>query len=189
MAIYRNMNISPEEKVILDYLELIRQVEAYRVQRAKIVTTIGSWDMLHVGHGRYLRQARTYGDLLVVGVDSDEAIRRYKGPYRPMIPQEERLEMLSYLEFVDLITVIEDVDKEGVWYYSLLKMLRPDVYVAVEDSYPEHQQQVIRLFCGQLIVLPRQAENTSSTQIIQKMIKADPEQMRIITQGVKEEKK
>lgn len=185
MAIYRSTAIFSEEKIVLDYLELIRRVEAYRALKARVVATIGSWDMLHVGHGRYLRKARAYGDLLVVGLDSDEAVRRYKGQYRPMIPQGERLEMLSYLEFVDLITVVEDVDKEGTWYYGLLKMLRPDVFVAVDDSYPEHQQDTIRQFCGELVVLPRQAENTSSTRIIQKIIKGNPEHIEEIARDMK----
>lgn len=171
MAIYRGISISPEEKVILNYHELSRQVEACRVQKARIVITIGTWDMIHVGQGRYLRKARSHGDLLVVGVDSDVAVKRYKGQDRPKIPQEERMEMLSYLEFVDFITLIEDVDKEGTWYYGLIKMLRPDIFVAVEDSYPEEQREIIRQFCGALIILPRQAENTSSTRIIEKIMR------------------
>lgn len=167
-------------KIVLDYPVLYRRVNTLRTLGAHVVLTIGSWDMLHVGHVRYLTRARGFGDILVVGVDSDEAVKKYKGPDRPVIPLQERQEMLSYLACVDLITSVADVDGCGKWQYELVKLLKPDVFVAVEDSYPEDQRQVIREHCNDLIILPRQAENTSSSNIIQKTIKANIKEVRAL---------
>lgn len=162
-------------KFVPDYNKLVKTVEAWRVLGRRIVVTIGTWDMLHIGHLRYLNKARSCGDILVVGVDTDEVVRRYKGEHRPITPQDERVEMLTYQACVDLVTLVEDVDSGGYWYCGLITMLRPDVYVAVEDSYPEEQRLRIQRFCGRLMVLPRQAEGTSSTEIIRRVVKAHPD--------------
>lgn len=162
-------------KFISDYNQLVKVVEAWRVLGKRIVVTIGTWDMLHIGHLRYLNEAKKRGDILVVGVDSDEAVRRYKGEHRPITPQGERIEMLTYQSCVDIVALVEDVDGRGYWYCGLITMLRPDTYVAVEDSYPEEQQTRIRRFCGDLVVLPRQAENISSTEIIRRVVKTNPD--------------
>ena len=154
--------------------EIIRKrMEAWKKLDRRIVVTIGSWDMLHIGHVRYIMQASKYGDILIVGVDSDSAVRSYKGPARPIVPQSERIEMISYIWCVDLVTLITDVDDKGNWQYGLLKAVRPDVFIAVEDSYPDSQRREIRKYVGNLIVLPRQAENTSSTDIVQRIIKKE----------------
>lgn len=158
-------------KIVLDYSKLTKVTEALRELGHKIVLTIGSWDLLHIGHVRYLIKARSYGDVLVVGADSDRAIKLYKGPLRPFIPEDERAEMLSYQGCVDYVTIIDDVDENGVWQYELIRQIRPDVFVAVEDSYSEQQRKDIEQFCGQLIVLPRQAEKTSTSNIIQNAVK------------------
>lgn len=157
-------------KIIYSYEELAEKIKACRVLGARVVTTIGSWDMLHIGHVRYLIEASRFGGVLVVGVDSDVTINRYKGPHRPVIPQNERLEMVSYLSCVDFVTLITDVNRAGSWQYGLLDAVRSDMFVAVEDSYPEEQQRDIRQRVGSLIVLPRQAENTSTTSIHQKVM-------------------
>ncbi len=158
-------------KVILDYNTLSRFVEAYRVLGKKIILTIGSWDLLHPGHVRYLVMAKSYGDVLVVGVDSDVAIKRYKLETRPLIPQEQRMEMLSYQGCVDLITDISDVDSNGRWHCGLLRFIKPEIFVAVEDSYSEEQRLEIKKFCGSLVVLPPQATDISTTKIIQDVLK------------------
>mgnify|MGYP001567448046 CR=1 FL=1 len=162
------------EKIILDYDRLAEIIHALKVMKRKIVMTIGSYDMLHVGHTRYLAKAKQNGEILIVGIDSDSAIKRYKEPGRPIITAIERLEMLATQAFVDYVTVIDDVDEHGHWYYGLLRMVRPDVFVAVEDSYPVEQQEEIKQLCCKLQVLPRQAKDTSSTLIIQKLLKGNP---------------
>ncbi len=160
----------PERKIVLDLPELIRRVQALRDMGCKIVATIGSWDLKHIGQERYLRKAREHGDILVVGVDSDRAIHSYKGPNRPIATQEERCESLSYLSFVDVVTLVDDVDKSGRWNYELLRAIKPDVYIAVEDdSYTEEQLSEIRGYVGELILLPRQAADTSTSSFIERI--------------------
>ncbi len=173
------------KKIILNEHELKLKVFACQALGAKVVLTIGSWDLLHIGHVRYLMKAQSFGDVLVVGTDSDRAVKLYKGEYRPIIPEQERLEMVCYLSCVDFVTTVDDVDEKGKWQYGLLRLIRPDVFVAVDDSYPPEQCVDIQKYSGELIVLPRQAESTSSTGIIQKLIKGNPEMMKQLA-GVKE---
>lgn len=170
------------KKIIDDYDVLHRIIEGHKAAKQKVVMTIGSWDQFHVGHGRYLAKAKEFGDILVVGVDSDRAVGLYKGPHRPLIPEQERVEVLCYLQFVDYITFVDDVTPKGAWKYGLVRKLHPDVFVAVQDSYPERQQKVIRKHCGELVVLPRQAENTSSSDLYRKLTKQLPMMMELLDQ-------
>lgn len=161
------------QKIILDYRKLAKVINAHKALSKTIVCTIGSWDMLHIGHLRYLKKAKESGDILVVGVDSDRAIKIYKqNPLKPIIPQEERFEMLSYQAFVDYITLVDDVDKKGWWKLGLIKAIRPDFFVASSgESYPQEQRKQIAKFCGCLKIFPRQAKHTSTTHIIEKTFK------------------
>lgn len=158
------------EKMVLDYSKLAKIAQGYQALGRKVVATIGSWDSLHIGQVRYLIRARNSGDMLVAAFDTDRAIRLYKGPNRPLIPEGERAEMLTYYPEVSFVTAIDDVDEKGRWQYGLLEAIRPDVFVAVVDSYPEEQLAQIRQYCQEVIVLPRQAE-TSTSAIITKMLK------------------
>ena len=100
--------------------------------------TSGSFDLIHLGHVKYLARAKEFGDVLVVGVDSDAKIRRRKGDDRPMVPEDERLEMLAYQRPVDLIYLKDD--DEPRW--ALIKAVAPDVLVLTEDhSYSEAEQE------------------------------------------------
>jgi len=161
------------EKIILNYKKLAKIIKAHKTLNKKIVCTIGSWDMLHIGHVRYLEKAKDLGDILVVGVDSDKAIKIYKkNPLRPVIPHRERMEMLSYQSFVDYVTLINDVNKKARWKMGLIKLIRPDVFVASSgESYPLEQRKQIDKYCGRLRVLKRQAKKTSTTKIIEKTFK------------------
>jgi len=90
MKVYKN-------SIVEDYEELKKLVEAHKALGHRIVCTVGSWDMLHIGHLRYLIKAKEQGDVLIVGVDSDRGIKLYKkNELRPVIPQDERMEMLKY---------------------------------------------------------------------------------------------
>ncbi len=153
------------KKVILGQEALSKIAEGYKLTGARIVATIGSWDMVHIGHGRYLRKAKEFGDILIAGADSDRAIKLYKDPLRPMVPEKERMEMLSYFTFVDIITLVDDVDENGKWQYELLKIIKPDVFVAVEDSYSAEQIEDIKKFVSEVQILPRQAETSTSNMI------------------------
>jgi D-beta-D-heptose 7-phosphate kinase/D-beta-D-heptose 1-phosphate adenosyltransferase len=159
-------------KVIKDYKKLSEIINAYKILGKKVVCTIGSWDMLHIGHLRYLHKAKSEGDILIVGADSDRAIKLYKNnPLRPVIPEDERMEMLSYQNFVDYVTLIDDVDDKGAWQMNLLKMAHPDVFVAVRESYPPNQIKEIQKHVKTMKLLKRQADKTSTTLIIERTFK------------------
>ncbi len=160
-----------KRKIINSYDALAEVARGLRAVGRKVVVTIGSWDLLHIGHLRYLAKARSHGDLLIVGVDTDETVRFYKGELRPIVPYEERTEMLTYQSCVDFVTPIVDVDEKGKWQYGLIEKVRPDIFIAVEDSYPKEQLADIRKYSTEVIVLPRQAENTSTTNLVQNAVK------------------
>lgn len=172
-------------KIVLDYQELKKYIDAHKTLQQKVVCTIGSWDMLHIGHLRYLINAKMHGDILVVGTDSDSAIKRYKNEFRPIIPQIERMEMLSYQDCVDYVTLIEDVDDKGNWDYELIQAVNPDIFVCIDESYPEEQKNNIMQYIKELIELPRQAENTSTSDIIEKTFKSHLSQINDIIKNNK----
>lgn len=157
--------------IIPDYTELKNVIDAHRTLGHKIVCTVGSWDMLHIGHLRYLMKAKEQGDVLIVGVDSDRGIKLYKNPLRPVIPQDERMEMLKYQDCVDYVTLVDDIDDKGKWQYELVKVLNPDVFVTVEGSYPDDQINALKTYSKEVVMFPRQAQNTSTTNIIEKTMK------------------
>ena len=97
-------------------------------QGKKVVFTNGVFDILHLGHVTYLQEAREQGDLLVVGLNSDASVRRIKGPLKPLLPLEERAEMLLALSCVDYTTFFEEDDP-----YNVIKTLRPDVLIKGGD--------------------------------------------------------
>lgn len=161
-----------EKKIIItDYSELKKMIDAHKILGHKIVCTVGSWDMLHIGHLRYLIKAKDQGDILIVGADSDRGIKLYKNELRPVIPQEERMEMLSYQDCVDYVTLIDDIDDKGKWQYELIKVIEPDLFVTTDYSYTPEQIETIKSYSKDILVLPRQAEKTSTTDIIEKTMK------------------
>lgn len=116
------------KRKIKDPKSLARILAGLRRKGKKIVFTNGCFDLLHVGHVRYLGQARRQGDLLVVGLNSDRSVRELKGPTRPLTPEAERAELLAALECVDYVTVFDqDTPLE------LIKLLAPDVLVKGGD--------------------------------------------------------
>jgi D-glycero-beta-D-manno-heptose 1-phosphate adenylyltransferase len=130
----------------------------------RVVLTSGSFDLVHLGHVKYLAKAKELGDVLIVGVDGDAKIRRRKGEDRPMVPEAERLEMLAHQRPVDVIYL--KADDEERW--ALIKTVRPDVLVLSEDhSYDAAEQEQLRELCGDLQVLERQAAVTTSERIRQ----------------------
>ena len=172
-----------QEKIVMDYSKLRKMAEGFQALGRKVVVTIGSWDGLHIGQVRYLLRARAAGDLLIVAYDTDRAIKSYKGSSRPIVPAIERAEMLSYIPGVDFVTSIDDVDEQGHWQYELLKVVKPDIFVAVVDSYPDQQLQDIRDHGLEVIVLPRQAD-TSTSAVIAKLVK---ERIMLMADGVADE--
>ena len=114
--------------VIFDERALLAAIDQRRVQGERVVFTNGVFDLLHLGHVRYLREARDLGDVLIVAVNSDTSTRRLKGPTRPVIGEGERAETLAALTAVDFVTVFGDTTAE-----RLVGLLRPDVYAKGAD--------------------------------------------------------
>lgn len=123
---------------VVDLEEAARAVAAARRGGARVVLANGHFDLLHVGHVRYLSGAREEGDLLVVGVNGDDATARLKGPGRPVLPAADRAEVVAALEGVELVVIFDETDVS-----RLLRTLRPDVHCKgtdyTEGSVPERQ--------------------------------------------------
>lgn len=152
---------SRSQKIILNAKDIVPIMEDLRKKGKKIVLTQGSFDLVHIGHCRYCAKAKEHGDVLIVGVDSDEKIRHRKGENRPVVPQDERLEMMTYLEPVDYV-VLKELDAPK---YSLTKLIKPDVLIAVEDTYTPEKIELLEDFCGEVAVLPYQATTSTSAKI------------------------
>ncbi len=157
-------NVNFEDRLVGSLDEMTRTVSHLKGLGYRIVLTSGSFDLIHLGHVKYLAKAKEQGDVLAVGVDSDAKIRRRKGEDRPMVPQEERLEMLAHQRPVDLIYLKDDDEQR----WALIKAVAPDVLVLTADhSYSEDDQRALLEFCGRVEVLERQASVTTSERIRQ----------------------
>src|SRR5262245_5884227 len=108
---------------IADHAELEARIRALQRAGKKVVFTNGCFDLLHVGHVRYLADAKSRGDVLVVALNSDASVRRLKGPDRPIMPEQERVEILAALVPVDYVTIFEDSTADRI-----LAQLRPDMH-------------------------------------------------------------
>ncbi|MBM7557741.1 D-glycero-beta-D-manno-heptose 1-phosphate adenylyltransferase [Halanaerobacter jeridensis] len=132
----------------------------------QIVFTNGCFDLLHIGHTRYLAQAKAKGDILVVGLNSDSSVKKLKGDKRPLIPQDERAEMLSNLEMVDYVTIFADETAKNV-----IAELEPDIYVKGGDysinNLPE--AEVVQQSGGE-IELVSEIKGASTTNIVNKIL-------------------
>jgi len=148
-------------KIVKDYSKVDEYVTKQRQDKKKIVLTQGSFDMLHIGHARYCKEAKTYGDILIVGIDSDTKIKKRKGNDRPIVPEEERLEMLIYLSSVDLVVL----KKLAAPKWELIKIIRPDVLIATKETYSPEQLEDLKEFCGKIIVLEPMATTSTSAKI------------------------
>ena len=127
-------DVNYEERLIRSLEDMTRTVTHLKGLGFRVVLTSGSFDLIHLGHVKYLARAKQLGDVLAVGVDSDAKIRRRKGEDRPMVPESERLEMLAYQRPVDMIYLKED----GEARWALIKAVQPDVLVLTADhSYSD----------------------------------------------------
>jgi D-beta-D-heptose 7-phosphate kinase/D-beta-D-heptose 1-phosphate adenosyltransferase len=113
---------------ILDWETLAGVLEGLRKSGKTIVFTNGCFDLIHAGHVRYLKAAKAEGDILVLGMNSDESVRMIKGELRPITPQEQRAEVLAALADVDYVTLFEEPDP-----LNLILCLKPDVLVKGAD--------------------------------------------------------
>jgi rfaE bifunctional protein nucleotidyltransferase chain/domain len=143
--------------------------EALNNRRAigdKIVFTNGCFDILHVGHARYLEQARALGDLLVVGLNSDDSVRGLKGDNRPLVPEEERAELLAALECVDYISVFGESYPD-----ALLEVVQPAIHAKGGDYREEDlpEAAIVIKHGGKVVILPL-VEGRSTTNIIERIL-------------------
>ena len=137
-------------------------------QGKKIVFTNGCFDIVHVGHIRYLSQARKLGDILVVGLNTDRSVRTIKGEKRPLVCENERAEVLSALKVVDYVVLFDEPDP-----LALIKALKPSILVKGAD-WPEDKiigADVIKQSGGRVVRIPL-VPGSSSTNLIEKIIKA-----------------
>jgi D-beta-D-heptose 7-phosphate kinase/D-beta-D-heptose 1-phosphate adenosyltransferase len=134
----------------------------------RVVFTNGCFDILHVGHIRYLTRARKMGDLLIVGLNTDRSVRTIKGPRRPIVPQEERAEVLAALEIVDYIVLFDEPDP-----LRLITALKPHILVKGADWSKGEiiGRDLVEKAGGTVARIPL-VPGSSSTNIIQKILKA-----------------
>lgn len=114
--------------MILALEELLEYISNIKSQNKKLVFTNGCFDIIHVGHVRYLNMAKSYGDILIVGLNSDDSIKRIKGSKRPIIPQDQRAYVLSQLKPVDIVCIFDEDSP-----YNLIKTIKPDVLIKGAD--------------------------------------------------------
>lgn len=171
-----------KDRFIPDLKELRRVVDDLKRMGYRIVLTQGVYDMLHEGHARYLEKALSYGDVLVVGVDSDELTRKRKGPNRPVVPQNERLQMLAHLRHVGILTLREANHGLG----KLIETVRPDVLITSSSTadFGKKEISVYKKICGTIVTLPAQAATSTTARVRLLTISGADELAREIMQGV-----
>ncbi len=147
--------------------DLIRITQDLRAKGKRIVFTNGCFDLLHVGHIRYLEKAKSLGDILIVGLNSDHSVRTIKGPQRPILPEQERAEVLSGLWCVDYITLFDEPTP-----LELIASLRPHLLVKGGDWSKEAVvgREEVEASGGEVVLLPF-VEGISSSTIIETIIK------------------
>jgi D-glycero-beta-D-manno-heptose 1-phosphate adenylyltransferase len=150
---------------ILSPEEMLGERQRLRAVGKRLVFTNGVFDLLHVGHVRYLAQARELGDALLVAINSDKMVRELKGPARPIFDQAERAEILAALRHVDYVTVFDDVSPR-----SLIAKLLPDVLVKGGDYQLDeiHGREEVEAAGGKVISLPF-VDGASTTALIERM--------------------
>src|SRR2546423_1258878 len=150
---------------ILSRGELQTERARLRDSGQKLVFTNGVFDILHVGHVRYLQQARELGDALVVAVNSDASVRQLKGEGRPLMSENDRAEILAALECVDCVTIFDNVSPR-----SLIAELLPDVLVKGGDYALDqiHGREEVEAAGGSVVSLPF-VEGASTSEIIDRM--------------------
>jgi D-beta-D-heptose 7-phosphate kinase/D-beta-D-heptose 1-phosphate adenosyltransferase len=151
--------------------DLLKKVADHRKNGEKIVFTNGCFDILHVGHVRYLAAARNEGDILVVGLNSDRSTRKIKGEQRPIVQQGQRAEILASLCCVDYITIFNEQNP-----LALIRSIRPDILVKGDD-WPEKEivgGDIVKADGGEVVRVPV-VPNISTTSILKRIINGSGE--------------
>jgi len=158
------------KKRLISQSDLMSLGEQLHEKGKKIVFTAGSWDLIHAGQCRYLEKAREYGDVLVVGVSSNSAIKSVKGPNKPILDERIRAEMLTYLKSVDFVTILPEPSCN-----PSLGLLKPDVFITVKEDWTEEyknsrEYKTVTKYGGEVVVVDRQSTAVSTTQILQRAV-------------------
>jgi D-glycero-beta-D-manno-heptose 1-phosphate adenylyltransferase len=158
------------KKRLIAQSDLMTLHEKLKEKGKKVVFTAGGWDLIHAGQCRYLEKSKDEGDILVVGVSSNEAIRRVKGTNKPILDEKIRAEMLTYLRAVDFVTIIPEPSCQPT-----LGLLKPDVYITVKEDWTDNYKQskeykTVTKYGGEVKVVDRQSTALSTTKIIQRAI-------------------
>jgi rfaE bifunctional protein nucleotidyltransferase chain/domain len=136
----------------------------WRAAGEKIILTNGCFDLLHVGHVRYLRAAKELGGRVIVALNSDASTRALKGEGRPRVPELERAEILAALKDVDAVTIFEEPDVR-----ALVRLLRPDIHAKgtdyTEENVPERDEVVA---CGGRVVIVGDPKDHSTTELLRR---------------------
>jgi D-glycero-beta-D-manno-heptose 1-phosphate adenylyltransferase len=153
-----------EDRYVPDYGKLKKLVDHCKGIGLRIVLTQGTYDMVHIGHARYFEEAKKHGDLLIVGVDSDKKVKKRKGPDRPLVPHKERLEMVTHLRSVDVVT-LKELDMPR---WNLIKTVRPDVLIVTKETLEKYTKDEIKemeSYCGKVVALAPRATTSTSAKI------------------------
>ena len=151
---------------MLDLKALSKLVEDRKAAGNTIVFTNGCFDILHMGHTSFLQQARQLGDLLIVGLNSDDSVRRLKGPHRPVVPMRERAAILSSLAGVDYITIFDEDTP-----LKLIDSLKPDILVKGDDYTKDEVvgREIVESYGGK-VELIKLVKGVSTTSIIERIV-------------------
>lgn len=150
---------------ILTTSALAAALNARRARKERIVFTNGCFDLLHVGHTRYLQEARTLGDCLIVGLNSDASVRAIKPNGRPLVPQAQRAEVLAALACVDHVVIFEEPDPR-----NLIAAVQPDILVKGGD-WPIEQivgREIVQARGGTVVTIPL-VPDVSTTTLVQRI--------------------
>ena len=147
--------------------DLLRIIQDLKANGKRIIFTNGCFDLLHIGHVRYLEEAKSLGDILVVGVNSDASVRGLKGPNRPILPEEERAEILSGLGCVDYVTIFDEPTP-----FNLISLLLPHVLVKGGDWTKEETVgwETVERTGGEVVILSF-VEGASTSHLIETILK------------------
>jgi rfaE bifunctional protein nucleotidyltransferase chain/domain len=155
------------KRKVLPLPELARVSDALRAEGKKLVVTNGCFDLLHIGHVRYLESARALGDALAVGVNGDASVRTLKGETRPLNNEHDRAEVLAALECVDYVAVFPEVRAT-----QFLEQVRPAVYVKGGDYTPEtldtEERGVLQRIAADIEIIPFE-KGYSTSGLIERM--------------------
>jgi D-glycero-beta-D-manno-heptose 1-phosphate adenylyltransferase len=167
-----NLLIDTRQKIMQSH-ELAEVVRRRQQAGERGVFTNGCFDLLHIGHIRYLQEARSLGDFLILGLNGDDSVRQLKGPGRPLVPEEERAEVMAALSFIDYVTIFPETTAN-----RLITLLQPAIYVkggdyaGAQSGIPDPQRlpelPAVQAYGGSVRLIPYLPHH-STTELIAKI--------------------